>query len=296
MGTSSDTKTSNSTYHWSVSYWEGLGEYAAMSLTYINEGHQPNHYRDGLAPQIWARLNFLDRRLSLAAGIGPYAYFSTDVSPVRDIYKDNHGLGLISSLAATWYGASPLLFQVRANYIQTSRSFDSLSATFGIGYQLEPSSTPGPVSRPSPQYTRATDNEIILYAGQTVLNSAKSEHGTTMSIEYRRGITPHLDWTIAWLDEGNARPIGRSGVTTQIWAVRSFFDDHLVLGFGLGPYFARDKYSRDHGVKSTTAGLASLTARYRFNNHWGIRAVWGRVITNYDRDTDIFVGGLSFLF
>jgi hypothetical protein len=294
-GAARDAKSGTTSGQWSVSYWEGLGEHAAFSLTYINEGHQPNHYRDGLAPQIWGRVNILDRRLSLLAGIGPYAYFSTDVATIGDVYTDAHGWGLISSLAATWYGASPLLFQVRLNWIEAHRSIDTFSATFGIGYVLDPSPQKGPLKRPTPQSPRQTKNEITLFAGRSVLNSAKSELATALSAEYRRALGTHFDWTVTFLNEGDSRPIGRYGIATQLWAVRSFFKDHLALGVGLGPYFARDKYG-DNGEKDTTAAAASLTASYRFLDNWGLRATWTRIVTDYDRDTDVFLGGISFHF
>ena len=136
-GATQDVKTGTDALHWSVTYRQGLGEYAAFSLSYINEGHQPNHYRDGLAAQIWGRIPILNQRLSLALGIGCLAYADTKVSPVRDIYENAHGFGIISSGTATWQGLSPLLLQIRLDYIATQHSFDTLSATFGIGYLLD---------------------------------------------------------------------------------------------------------------------------------------------------------------
>jgi len=51
------------------------GGHAAISFSYINKGHQPNHYRDGLAAQIWGRTPLLDQRLSLALGVGSFTLF-----------------------------------------------------------------------------------------------------------------------------------------------------------------------------------------------------------------------------
>lgn len=295
-GASRDAKTGTTAGQWSVTYAEGLGEHLEWSLTYLNEGHQPNHYRDGLAPQIWGRTNILDRRLSLALGVGPYAYFDTKLTGTRDIYSNANGWGIISSAAATWYGASPLLFRLRLNYIETQHSFDAFSLVLGIGYQFGAPSPAGPLPRPPNQTKPTTENEITAFLGQTVLNSAKSETGTAVSVEYRRGLTHHFDWTIAWLNEGDSRPIGRQGVMTQLWAVRAFLDDHLALGVGGGPYLAQDKYSGDDGQRTTLAGAVSLTAAYRFHANWGIRATWHRIITDYSRDTDVFMGGLTYRF
>ena len=294
-GFTQDVKTRTDVLQWSVTYRQGLGEYAAFSFSYMNEGHQPNHYRDGLAAQIWGRTSMLDPRLSLALGVGPFAYADTKVTPVRDVYEDAHGFGIISSATATWSGLSPFLLQARLNYIATQHSFDTLSATFGIGYLLGDAPRPGSPSKPA-RTEQTTGSEITLFLGQTVLNSAKGEKDTAMSVEYRHGLLRYVDWTIAWLNEGDTRPIGRWGVATQLWGVRAFFDDHLALGIGAGPYFARDKYSGDRGQRSTIAGDLSFMAAYRFLPHLALRAAFSRIITDYGRDTDVFLGGLAYRF
>jgi hypothetical protein len=295
-GFTQDTQTRIDVPQWSVTYRQNLGEYMAFSFSYINEGHQPNDYRDGLAAQIWGRVPILDQRLSLALGVGPFAYSDTKVTAVRDTYENAHGFGIISSATATWSGLSPMLFQVRLNHIATQHSFDTLSATFGIGYLLG-TPPPSPGSQPKPaRDERTADNEITLLLGQTVLNSARSEKDTAMSVEYRRGLLPSVDWTITWLNEGDTRPIGRWGVATQLWGVRSFFDDHLSLGIGAGPYFARDKYSGGDGQRTTVAGDVSFMAAYWFLPRLALRASFSRIITDYSRDTDVFLGGLAYRF
>ncbi len=294
-GASRDVKTGTTAGQWSVTYRQGLGDHAAFSFSYINEGHQPNHYRDGLAAQIWGRTAILDRRFSLALGVGPFAYADTKVTPVRDVYEDAHGVGVISSVTATWSGFSPLLLQTRLNYIETRHSFDTFSGTFGIGYLLGTQAAQGP--SPAPAESRGTThNEITVSLGQAVLNSAKSEKDTAMSVEYRRGLMRHLDWTISYLNEGDTRPLGRWGLATQLWAVQSFFDDHLTLGIGAGPYFARDKYSGGEGQRTTAAGDLSFMASYRFHPRFALRAAFSRIITDYNRDTDVFLGGLVYRF
>jgi hypothetical protein len=294
-GDTQDIKTGTDALQWSVTYRQGLGEHAAFSFSYINEGHQPNHYRDGLAAQIWGRTNILNEQFSLALGVGPFAYADTRVTPVREIYDNAHGFGIISSGTATWQGLSPLLLQVRLNYIVTQHSFDTLSATFGIGYLLDANPSQGSPPKPV-QDKQATNNEITLFVGQAVLNSAKSETDYAMSVEYRRSLLRYLDWTISYLNEGDTRPLGRSGIATQLWAVRAFFNDHLALGIGAGPYFARDKYSGQDGQRTTVAGDLSFMAAYRFHPRFAIRAAFSRIITDYSRDTDVFMGGLVYRF
>jgi hypothetical protein len=294
-GDTRDIKTGTDALQWSVTYRQGLGEHAAFSFSYINEGHQPNHYRDGLAAQIWGRTNILNEQFSLALGVGPFAYADTKVTPVREVYENAHGFGIISSGTATWQGLSPLLLQVRLNYIVTQHSFDTLSATFGVGFLLDANPSQGSPPKPV-QEKPTTNNEITLFVGQAVLNSAKSETDNAMSVEYRRNILRYLDWTISYLNEGDTRPLGRSGIATQLWAVRTFFNDHLALGIGAGPYFARDKYSGQDGQRTTVAGDLSFMAAYRFHPRFAIRAAFSRIITDYSRDTDVFMGGLVYRF
>ncbi len=294
-GVTRDAQTGTTAGQWSVTYNQELGDHAVFSFSYINEGHQPNHYRDSFAAQIWGRTTIPGPKLSFALGVGPLAYADTKITAVRDAYENTHGFGIISSGTATWHGLSPFLLQVRLNYIVAQHSFDTLSATFGIGYLLETKTSPGSSLKPIEKKQR-TKNEITLSLGQAVLNSARSEKDTAMSIEYRRSLLNYLDWTITYLNEGDARPLGRSGVATQFWAVRDFFDDHLALGIGAGPYFAHDKYSGDDGKRTTIAGDLSFMAAYRFHPRFAIRAAFSRIITDYSRDTDVFLGGLVYRF
>lgn len=294
-GFASDVSMQEDSGEWSVSYGQDLAEHLALSISYINEGHQPNHYRDGIAPQIWGRAAPFDPRLSFALGAGPYLYFDTKVASDSDEYENLHGLGVIFSGTATWYGLSPFLLQVRANYIGVDRSFDSFSASFGIGWLLQ--AKPGPGEPPKAgKSIREADNEIGFFLGKSVLNSAKSEQGNAMSVEYRRRLLPYLELAAAWLNEGDSRPIGRYGFMSQLWLVRGFFDDRLSLGIGGGPYLARDKYDGDEGSRTTLAGAVSLMALCRFTPHLGFRGMFHRIVTDYSRDTDVFMGGLVVAF
>jgi hypothetical protein len=67
----------DSSYSWQLEYREAVGDHFAASFSYLNEGHVPNHHRDGHAIQLWGRTDFFNRSLSLAAGVGPYFYFDT---------------------------------------------------------------------------------------------------------------------------------------------------------------------------------------------------------------------------
>ena len=44
------------------------------------------------------------------------------------------------------------------------------------------------------------------------------------------------------------------------------------------------------------AGNISAMAAWRLSPHFALRAVWSRIVTDYHRDTDVYLGGLSYSF
>ena len=69
--------SSSQTYSYGFTYLQGLGENMAWSVGYLNEGHVPDHKRDGVDLQLWARTNIIHRQLSLGVAAGPYVYWDT---------------------------------------------------------------------------------------------------------------------------------------------------------------------------------------------------------------------------
>jgi hypothetical protein len=300
-GATKDANSSNNSFAYQFEYREGLGENVAASASYLNEGHIPNHHRDGLAPlMIWGRGNFFDRRLSLAAGAGPYLY--ADTTTINGIAKDNHDVGGIFSVSATLYTQSRFLLQGRANWVVTDRSIDTVTALIGIGYQLDPPPSTGPLPTPPRQKEKTTNNELSVYAGQTIVNNPGSPKSVATCIEYRRGLLRYLDFSTAWLNEGDNELIRRNGALAQLWLVRAFFDDRLSLGSGFGAYLAIDKRNGkgfDNGGSDFASGVISMTASFRdfgFNPDISLRLIMNRIVTNYDKDTDIFLVGLGYRF
>jgi hypothetical protein len=288
-GVRQNSETHTGTYMWQLEYMQGLSDHLAWSFSYLNEGHVPNHHRDGPVSQIWARTDVLQQRLSLAAGIGVYRYFDTTLQ-TNESYADNHGWGAISSLAVTWHIQGPWLMQLRGNWVHTEHDVDNLSALVGIGYQLD--APPAFKEQCLPE--EVTNNEITLFLGQMIANSFNSDKSIAASVEYRRRLAPFLEWTVSSLYEGNNGVQDRFGLMTQLWAVRYFFDERLSLGIGGGPYFAIDR--RHPGDDETVVGVFGLTASYRFMARWTVRLSWDRVLTNYDSDSDVILVGLGYLF
>jgi hypothetical protein len=96
------------------------------------------------------------------------------------------------------------------------------------------------------------------------------------------------------LYEGRSSLIDRYGLTTQLWLAKPFLDDRISLGIGAGPYFAVDQRLAER--KERIPVIFSTTGSIRITDNVHIRATWDRIITTYDRDTDIFLGGIGYRF
>jgi hypothetical protein len=294
-----ETETHDKTVTAQLDYREGLSRYFAWSFSYLNEGHLPKHHRDGYTGQLWARADFFRQRLSLAAGIGPYLYNDTTPDPNGNFSLNNHGWAALASLAASWQTGNRWLILVRANMVESDSRVDTVSALVGIGYQLDPPASPQAMAKPPRQPAKTTGNEITFFVGETSVHNTGPAHSFAAAFEYRRGLLRHLDWTVTAIYEGENQASRRTGLATQLWAVRSFFADSLTLGVGAGPYVAVDRIreveqGRDDDVY--VYGIITMTAGYRFHEHWGVRASWNRIITDYHRDSDLWLAGLSYLF
>jgi hypothetical protein len=215
-------------------------------------------------------------------------------------YGDVQSFAGIYSASAAYYTKSPFLVRVTVNHIKGSGDLDTNSYVLGVGYRLWkererefgefPEDTGGEIPL-------KTGDEVMLFAGQTVVNSLKDQKGIASGIEFRKGIVSHLDWTLSWLNEGDPEVIRRNGLCSQLWLVDAYMDNRLTLGAGAGGYsFIDQKRPSPPGKEGTRdlAYLISITAAYRFANHWFARFNWNRVFVDYNRDTDVFTLGLGF--
>ena len=287
------------TYSWDLEYVHALGEHGAVSIAWLNEGHFDNHHRDGQTVQFWIRERVFDPRLLLSAGIGPYFYYDTARASEGAAYSDDHGWGGVLSASAKWYGRHRWFYELRLQRVIANAGFDTTALLGGVGYQLEAPTSPGPVTKPIEFSELTTERELTVYAGQTIVNSFESEQGLARAIEYRQGISPHVDWSVAWLHEGDAELVRRNGIIAELWLVRDFLKKRLALSAGAGMYIAIDKFRTDQEVEEgdeTIAGVVSLSASYRFSSRWLTRVSWNRIVTDYNRDTDVILIGLGYRF
>ena len=288
-GATRDTTTSTVRREYGVSYLHEINPHTMVSLAYVNEGHQQGSHRDGIASQFWLRTGMTPPKMVFAVGAGPYVYFDTHVHEDGS-HHDLHGLGARASATATWYGLAPFLVEGHLSYIVASRSFDTLSATVGVGYLLDSD------GKTRGKKGRQQMSELTAYGGQAVLNSSRSEHRAAWGFEYRRQIVRHIDWSIGGLWEGDKKPLYRRGVVTQLWLSEPFFEDRLRLSAGIGPYLAYDNYRAAGRGVTKVEGDTTLRASVRVVDGLSVVAAWSRVFSTHDRDSDVFFGGIGYRF
>ncbi|MEX3956393.1 hypothetical protein [Trinickia sp. EG282A] len=288
---------SESSYAWGFSYLQSLDAYNSLSYSWLNEGHFPGHHRDGFALQYWRRAWFFDRKLALGAGIGGYFFFDTTAADAPRRYSDVHGIALIYSVSATYYPNPRWFYQLSVNRTYSRNSINTTTALAGIGYRLDAlpaTHTSFDGTRPGP----GSGDELTVFYGRTEVNSLTSPGSWARGVEYRHGFGPYVDATVSWLDEGRTVLTRRNGAAVQAWLGRSFFGNTLRLAVGAGPYVAVDTY-RVQGATQTgdkVSVLVTMSASYQMTRHWLVRASWNRVLTGYDKDSDIYLAGVGYRF
>jgi hypothetical protein len=283
------------TYSWAFNYQEGLGQYFAGSFSWLNEGHIPNHHRDGQLLQLWGRIPVGNPKFIVQAGIGPYRYFDTTTEQQGGSYSDTH----VYSVRAAYYASNRWVTQLQLNRIHVQRGPDATSVLLGIGYQLDAPDGPGPRDWASGSTTKVTNNEVAAYLGKTIVNSTSSPSALAGAVEYRRGLAKYLDVTLGYLHEGSSKLARRDGITSQLWATRAFLNDKVTLAVGAGAYYAinENENSESPGPGAGKfSGLVTIAGSYRFTQHWDARLEWNRVVTRYDRDTDVIFAGAGYRF
>jgi hypothetical protein len=284
-------------YTWALDYRHTLTPNFGVGASWINEGHVPNHHRDGVAAQFWVGATAFDPRLSFAAGIGPYYYFDTTRIAGSDTETDIHGWGVLYSASARWQFVRDWLVELRLQFTQTSRSIDTTSVLLGIGYKFdgEPRADAAPARS---AWSSSTRNEVAFFGGRAVVNDFSSEPSFATSVEYRRSLNDHFDWTLAWLHEGQPRLARRHGVVSELWLGRALGEGRWTIGAGIGVDVIVDVYSGDfpHGGRERLAAIFSLTSSYRLTPDWRARATWHRVSADNPFDSDVFLLGIGYNF
>jgi hypothetical protein len=137
---------------------------------------------------------------------------------------------------------------------------------------------------------------VDIMAGRAVLNSFRSESSSAQALSLRTKITPHLAASLTYTEAQNVPLDWHSGAAVQLWAETSLTSAFSV-GAGVGVFITADR-SNTAGASSATdpAGILGITMAYAISSHWDARAIWNRVTTRDDDDSDIVLVGLGYRF
>lgn len=138
--------------------------------------------------------------------------------------------------------------------------------------------------------------EVAIFAGATDTDDHTSV-SYSWQLEYRRQLHEHLDFSLAYLNEGHVPGHHRDGASAQIWAVSPALAGRVQLALGAGPYFYFDTQSADsapgfrdyHGVGAIVTG--SLT--YYIDARWFVRLNLSELHTPGDEDTRTLLLGVG---
>lgn len=288
-------KTGDKSFAVNLSYTQRISPWFAASLEYTNEGHPPLHHRDGLSPQLWLHTPVPERGWSFAVGAGPYFYFDTTTGngSLAD-YRNEHGWGTMVNLSARYQlGDKRTYAEVRLSHINGRVEHDSTLVMVGLGYELR--NLPTVIKE---ENADSGENMVMVQGGRSIVNSFKSEKATGYGVEYRHTVNPNVEWSLTAMNEGRIGVAERKGVAGQVWLLRPF-TEHTVLELGAGGYVMRDQIDRDsirEEPKTHFAPIASIGMRWRLTPTMRAQLSWSRVITDYHRDSDVFLLGVGWLY
>jgi len=294
------------TYSWQLQYFHQLGEEWGGTLSWLNEGHIPDHHRDGVHLQAWKLHRIETNNLRLGLGLGLFQYFDTTESSHPSGYRNRHGLKPILSFRAQY----PISDQGWEALVLINRTLGSdgpqtqgmmVGANFRFGLDPPWAHREGPRLR-AEEALGGHRNELALMFGRTILNSFESESTDFLgafSLEYRRHMNPHLDFSVAYSDEGGIDSVKRDGLAVQGWITTHSNRQDMTLAFGIGPYFNRvfPSSADEEGqgcVNVRTSLRYSMILSRTFWGHWAYRLQWDRTNTFQHADTDVLLTGLVY--
>ncbi|CAH0235750.1 hypothetical protein SRABI118_02587 [Massilia sp. Bi118] len=289
-----DQNAGDNSFAVALGYTHHINKYVSVSADYLNEGHPKLHHRDGLGAQLWVHTAVPARGWSVAAGFGPYYYFDTTTGngSFTD-YRNDHGWGQLMSVSAKYHLASNAYLETRLSHTHGITAHDTTMLMFGAGYELR--NLPREIRL---QNAERGDNLLMLLAGRSIVNSFASETATSYGLEYRRTVNPNVEWSVILMSEGKVDAAERKGISGQVWLLRPF-TERTVLEMGFGAYAMRDQLDRKDASgerENKVAPIASIGMRYRISDNLRAQLTWSRVITNYERDSDVFMLGAGVAF
>jgi hypothetical protein len=284
---------------WGISYRKTFLSCFAASMAYLNDGHFPGHHRDGVAIEGWVPLDFhiLSRPVALSVGAGPFYYYDTVFAQNTGGYADAHAWTWLASadlivqpfLSGPW---SHLILEARIDHTSPAKSIETTSIGAAIGYRGISDFDLGQRSDGG----SLPPDEVVASYWKTVTNSfnSGSHQAPAESVMYLRRFGGEFGLSAAVLNEGDTELIRRNGVIAEGWAEPTFGSGLFSIGAGFGFYSAIDKYRPSPGRH--VSDVVSATVSVCLPKNFAMRFLWHRIVTDYNRDTDVVLWGLAYRF
>ncbi len=293
------TETEGQTYSWRMEYRRPFTSNGwGVGIGWLNEGHLPDHHRDGQAFQVWKYWQPEQGKLMLGLGAGLYHFYDTTPDGLGG-YRDDHGNRGLFTLSTLYAFGADGRWVGMLEYNRTAGASDPQTAALllGLGYRI---------GKPFHQTVAAPTDAMIalnrsvnVYVGKAIQNSFSSESDSGYQLEYRRNFRPTWEWSAAYSNEGVLGTFQRDGLVLQAWYGDWFHDQRFKIAVGAGPYISN---TRDiDPVNRTTLdrqvrvdGRITVLVSFRVGQQCLASLAWNRTATADNKDTDLIVLGLGY--
>jgi hypothetical protein len=282
------------TYSWGLEYREPLSDHFSGSFLWLNEGHLPNNHRDGQAVQVWWRSKPEPIGLVFDIGLGPYRYYDTHFTDADPGYQDRHGWGGVASASVDWYFKNKWFVFMRANQIDTSEKYDSISLDLGFGYRFVSLLKGAIDSGDGESGIHPRRWEIDGLLGQRIANTDHSETGLAESLDVRWQLSEHFVASASFIAGEETKLDWSAGFAAQIW-LEQRLTSRFTVAAGAGAFIvSEDDNLANAQSPSNLEAVISVSLAYAITPRWIARCVWHRLGTGDDHDADIWLVGMGY--
>ncbi|ODN41628.1 hypothetical protein [Piscirickettsia litoralis] len=131
-------------------------------------------------------------------------------------------------------------------------------------------------------------NHVNFYYGTAILNSISDPKSWAGEFRYDYDLAKYIKLSANILTE-NLSPERRTGKGAQVFAY-THLTDNLTAALGVGPEYISN-------AKRRLNALITMNIDYVIpNTSFSIQALWNRVSTFGNRDTDDFMAGIGYTF
>ena len=263
-GQTKEKTTNQQSFSYEIDYRQLVNDVSGFSVLYLNEGHFPNHHKDLFGLETYSEM-FISQNVSFSVGVGVGYICDTQNT------KDTHTFGLLSTGSLTYY-YDTIFSRFTINQVNLSNNNKTTTYLLGFGYTKQPIT-----KKIEPDNT---DRELSVLYGASVLNAPGCFSQKAYDIKYTKNITPNVSMNYSFINEGF-----RKGIAVQL-QTNTNLTDTMKIGVSAGPYFIPD----------TSSYIVSFIADKQINSKIKIKTSFNRIITNTNKDTDIFLAGIGYNF